>query len=190
MRILGLTASAAIVMVCAASATGAPGQYPLTLDVDAQMKTDTTTVTSKLTIRVERLMDESLRMQGAGALKYGGYPNFLNMLRTFPAVGTIELSTRKVNLRYAHEQETGEERRLVLVSDNPLVFLSGDPQKIRAGYELTVVELRFDAQGGITGTMAGAARVKPSPDGGVVLDDFAQAPAQLTAHARQPDGEL
>jgi hypothetical protein len=35
----------------------------------------------------------------------------------------------------------------------------------------------------MTGTMTGAARVRPSPqrDGAVVLDDYAEAPVQLTA---------
>jgi len=31
-----------------------------------------------------------------------------------------------------------------------------------------------------TGTMTGAARVKPTPDGGVAIDVFEEAPVQLT----------
>ena len=54
-------------------------------------------------------------------------------------------------------------------------FLTTDPARNRTGYELTVVDLRFDDHGGISGTMSGAARVKPSPDG-PVLGDFAEAP--------------
>ena len=58
-------------------------------------------------------------------------------------------------------------------------FFSAEPGKARAGYELTMVELILNAQGSGTGTMTGAARVKPSPDGGVIIDDFAEAPVQL-----------
>jgi hypothetical protein len=44
---------------------------------------------------------------------------------------------------------------------------------------LTVVELRVDAKGGVAGSMAGAARVKPSPDGSVILDSFTESLVDL-----------
>ena len=72
----------------------------------------------------------------------------------------------------------------MLVADRPLFFL-GNPSKARAGYELTIVELRFDATGGVTGTMTGAARVKPSPDG-LVVDEWAEAPVNLTGRDGPP----
>jgi hypothetical protein len=122
-------------------------------------------------------MEESRRKRVTDALLHGGYGNFLPALRLLPPVGTITLNARTVDIRYAREQQETTGRRLVLVADRPLFFL-GDPSKARAGYELTVVELRFDAGGGVAGTMAGAARVKPSPDG-VVLDDYAEAPVRL-----------
>jgi hypothetical protein len=156
----------------------AAGEYPLTLVADVQVKKDETTITSAVTIRVDRLMEESRRTRVTDALRYGGYPNFLNTLRPLPPVGAIELARRKVEIRYAHEQEDEAGRRLVLVADRPLFFL-GDPEKPRAGYELTLVELRFDAQGGTTGRIVGAARVKPAGGGGVVLDDYAEAPVEL-----------
>ena len=167
------------VMVFAASLTRAAVEYPLTLTVDAQAKSGVTTITSKLTIRVDRLMAEVIRTRVSDALKFGGYPNFLNTLRPLAPVGTIESQSRKVEVRYAHEEPEGAIRRLILVADRPLFFLSPDPAKAKAGYELTVVELRFDAKGGVTGSMAGAARVKPSPGGGVILDDYAESLVDL-----------
>ena len=38
------------------------------------------------------------------------------------------------------------------------------------GTELTIIELRFDGQGGATGRMLGAAQVKPTGDGAVGVD--------------------
>ena len=111
--------------------------------------------------------------------------NFVPALRKLPPVGAIELAGRTVEIRYAHEQEEGSGRRLVVVADRPLFFLGGDPAKSRAGYELTIAELRFDADGAVTGTMAGAARVKPS-QGGIVLDDYADVLVQLTARVPAP----
>lgn len=177
--------STVTIVACWLCTPHAGGEYPLTLVVDAQAKRAATTVVSALTIRVERLMEENRRTRVTDALKYGGYANFLTALRALPAVGTIELDARKVDLRYAHEQTDERGRRLILVADRPLFFF-GDPSKARAGYELTIVELRFDQQGGATGTMAGAARVKPAPGDGVVLDDYAESPVQLAGRLRQP----
>jgi hypothetical protein len=50
-----------------------------------------------------------------------------------------------------------------------------------------MVERIFDAKGGVTGTMAGAARVKPDRAGAPLLDDYAERPVRLTNHIhRQP----
>ena len=153
--------------------------YPLTLTASAQVVNGPTTVTSMLTVRVDRLMAEMNRTTVTDALKFGGYGNFLPALRKLPVVGTVEFNGRKVELRYAREQKTDKGRRLTLVADTPLFFL-GEATKARAGYELTVVDVTLDDKSAGTGTMAGAARVKPTPDGGVILDDFAAELVQLT----------
>jgi hypothetical protein len=158
--------------------------YPLTLEADASMETATAKVSSTLTIHVDRLMLEAPRKRVTDALRYGGYANFLNTLRTLPPIGWIELSNRKVEIRYAHEVPNETGGRLVLVADRPLFFVGGDPAKSRAGYELTMVELRFDGSDRATGTMTGAARVKPAGEGQIALDDFAAAPVQLNARIK------
>ena len=43
-----------------------------------------------------------------------------------------------------------------------------------------MVEMMLDAQGAGTGIMTGAARVKPTPEGGLVVDEFEVAPVTLT----------
>jgi hypothetical protein len=45
------------------------------------------------------------------------------------------------------------------------------------------VDLQFDDRGAATGTMAGAARVKLSPDDGIGLQDYAAVPFQLTVRS-------
>ena len=131
-------------------------------------------------------MTETNRTKVTDALKYGGYGNFLPALRTLPAIGTIALDKREVQVRYTREQPDGKGYRLTLVADRPLFFLGADAAKARAGYELTMVDLRIDEHGAGTGTMAGAARVKPAPDGSVILDNFAEAPVELTVRPGGP----
>jgi hypothetical protein len=171
---------------CLAGSARAAAEYPLVLTLDAVADTAAAAVKASVTINVDRLMEESRRKKVTDALSFGGYGNFLPALRVLPPVGKITLNGRTVSIRYAREQQEETGRRLVLVADRPLFFLGGDPAKARAGYELTIVDLRFDAKGGASGTMAGAARVKPSPDGLVVLDDWAEAPVRLTSRPARP----
>ena len=114
------------------------------------------------------------------ALQYSGYQNALNVLRGLPAIGTIGVESRTVDIKFAYETVTDAGRRLVLVADLPLFFLSTTPDKTRAGYELTAVDLLFDKAGHATGTMSGAARVKPAGDGNIAMTDFSDAPMQVT----------
>jgi hypothetical protein len=179
-------ASAAALVVFAAGLGATAATYPLRLTLDAQVKTANANVTSSVTIHVDRLMEESRRARVAEALKRGGYPNFLPALRALPRVGTIAVGSRTVDIKYAREQPDGDGNRLVLVADRPLFFLGGDPAKGHEGYQLTVVDLRFDGRGAVTGTMAGAAKVKPDANSTPVIDDYAEAPVQLTSRASKP----
>jgi len=174
-------AGIAIAATCWVGAARAAGDYPMTLTADAKATAGTATVTAVVTIKVNRLMEESRRQRVTDGLTHGGYIKFVPELRSLPPIGTIEVQKRSVEIRYAREQRDDKGRRVVLIADRPLFFLTADQTKNRAGYELTIVELRFDAAGGFTGTMTGAAKVKPSPDG-PILDDFAEAPVTLTPH--------
>ena len=51
--------------------------------------------------------------------------------------------------------------------------------KPRAGYEVAVIQLIVDDIGLGSGTMAGAARVKPGGETGVVIDQYADQPIKL-----------
>jgi hypothetical protein len=179
MRSKCFTPAIACLFVCiAATQAAAQGpEYPLTLAASTQVTKGATTIATTFTIHLDRLIHETFRARVTDALKFGGYPKFLPALRALPAIGTIVVGERKVELKYAREEKREKGIRLVLVADHPLFFLP-DPSKAKAGYELTVVDLSLDARGSGTGTMAGAARVKPSPDG-VVLDDFAETPVEL-----------
>jgi hypothetical protein len=185
-RIIAAAGMAAAIVMCVGGSIESAGTYPLTLTLDAQAKTANASVASSVTIHVDRLMEENRRTRVMDALKRGGYTTFLPALRALPRIGTIGVGQRTVDVKYATEQADGDGRRLVLVADRPLFFLGGDPAKTHDGYQLTLVDLRVDGRGDVTGTMAGAARVKPSPDGGVIVDDYGEAPVQLSGPPAKP----
>ena len=175
----------AVGVACATLSAGA-AEYPLTLTANAKVSSGATTVTSIVTIQIDRLMEPSRRAKVLDGLKFNGYQGFMNALRVLPAIGVIKAGERQVDVRYAWESTVDKARRLIIVADKPLVFLGGEASKPRAGYELTVVDLRLDDRGAVSGTMTGAARVKPAPDDGVVLDDYAVAPIELTFSGGRP----
>jgi hypothetical protein len=173
-----------IAAACLAAAAQSPGDYPMTLTTTAKATSGAASVTSAVTIHVDRLMEENRWKRVTDALTYNGYAKFVPVLRELPPIGSIEVQGRSVEIRYAREQKDASGRRLVVVADRPLFFL-GDPTKNRAGYELTIAELRFAPDGAVSGTMAGAARVKPSAEG-PVLDDFAEVRVQLNGRVTHP----
>ena len=157
--------------------------YPQTIVASAKVVSGATTVTSKVTITVNRLVEPSRRDRVINGLKANGYQGFMDALRPLPVIGSIATQSTEVKVRYAWESEVEGKKRLIVVSDKPLFFLAGDASKAKAGFELTFVELVFDGKGGATGTMAGAARVKPVPPDGIALQDYAAEPVQLTVPA-------
>jgi hypothetical protein len=179
MRTSARLMSVACVLLCCGSIARAAGEYPLEVVLNAHAQSPTSTVTSTISLVVDRPMEESRRKRVTDGLKYDGYLGFMKVLQTLPPVGTIEVAGRKIEIRYAHEQPRDNGYRLVLVADRPAFFLAADPDKSRKGYELTLVELLVDTTGNITGTMSGAARVKPGPDGGPIIDNFAATPVKL-----------
>jgi len=174
MRAWILALPVASLLVMGTGATEANLKYPLTVALDATLTSGVTTITSKVKVQVTRQMSDPTRTRVTDALKYSGFPGFVNALRPLVVVGSIETPSNSVPIRYTREEQDGAASRLVLIADRPVFFLGPDPAKPRAGFELSVVELRFDGQGGVTGQMAGAAKVKPSSDG-VVLEDYAEA---------------
>jgi len=166
-----------------AAQTPAAGVYPR--DVVAQAKTSLngTTIMSTLTIHIDRLIEPSRRTRVLDGLKYNGYQGFMNALRPLPVIGTIATPNRNVSARYAWETVVENHRRLIVASDKPLFFLQDEVAKPHTGYELTFVELLFDASGAARGTMSGASRVRPAAPDGIVLEDFAVEPVELTVAA-------
>jgi hypothetical protein len=155
--------------------------YPRTLVANAAVSGANGALTGTVTIHVDELMHDLDFKQVADALQYGGYLQFLPALRKLPEIGYVQIGDRKTALKYARVRP-GANPRLVLGTDRPIFFVGGGAPdaKAKAGYEVGVIELDIDAQGNGKGTMAAAARVKRGPDGGPIVEDYAEAPIQLT----------
>ena len=155
----------------------------------ASAKNANASASGTLVVRLRRVTPEFDRKAVETALKEGGYPRFLTAIRNAPEVGQVTLAGGKpYAIRYARERAANGGRVLILVTDRPMYFIGGgraDAQK-PAGFEVAVIELRLDAKGAGSGSMAAAARVRPDGDGGVLLDDFADELISVTGVTRTP----
>lgn len=166
-------------------ATGAPEVFNGT----AQAKNATGAVSGTLEVRLSRYTPDFDRKTVEEALRLGGYPRFLTALRSAPEVGQVVVGGGQPYLiRYARETAVAGGRTIVLVTDKPVFYVGagrGDA-KPRAGFEVAVLQIKLDGAGRGSGTMAGAARVRPDGDGGVLLDDYADEPITIANVTRKP----
>ena len=165
--------------------TSAPEVFSAT----AQAKNASGAMSGTLEVRISRYTPDFDRKTVEAALRQGGYPRFLTALRNAPEVGQLVLGGgQPYAIRYAREKVEAGGRTIVLVTDRPVFFIGGGraDAKPRAGYEVAVLQIQLDGTGHGRGTMAGAARVRPDGDGGVLLDDYAEEPIALTNVTRKP----
>jgi hypothetical protein len=179
--------AAALAAIAPLRAQTASVGAPETFGAKAQASTKAgASVTAPILFHVERYTPDFDRGVVQEALRVGGYPGFLPALRKAPDVGYAELASRRVTIRWARETVDATGRTIVLITDKPVAFLGGQAEgKSRAGYEVAVIQLKVDAKGNGTGTMAAAARVKPGGATGVQIDDYAEVPITLAMVARQ-----
>ena len=157
----------------------------------AQIKNATGAASGTIEVRLSRYTPDFDRNTVETALRLGGYPRFLTTLRNAPEVGQLVLAGGEpYAIRYAREKVDAGGRTIIVVTDKPVFFVGGartDPKaKPRAGYEVGVLQIQVDGTGRGKGTMAGAARVRPDGDGGVLLDDYAEEPIVLANITRKP----
>lgn len=174
----------------AAAQAGAPATSTAELfSGTATVKNATGSASGTLVVRLRRLTPEFDRKSVETALKEGGYPRFLTAIRNAPEVGQVILAGGKpVAIRYARERVENKGRVLIVVTDRPVYFVGGgQPASApRTGFEVAVIELRMMPGVPGTGSMAGAARVRPDGDGGVLLDDYANDLIVISALTRTP----
>jgi hypothetical protein len=155
----------------------------------AEIRNATGAVSGTLEVRLRRITPDFDRKTVETALREGGYPRFVTALRNAPEVGQVVLGGGKpYAIRYARERVDGANRTILVVTDQPMYFVGGGRADAapRKGYEVAVLEMRFDAAGAGLGSMAAAARVRPDGDGGVLLDDFAEKLISVIGITRRP----
>ena len=159
---------------------------PETFVANAQVEGQEAGAGATVTIRIERYTEDRHRTAMLTALKEGGYPALLPVLRKSPEVGYVEMNGRKVSVRWARQTATKKGRAITVVTESPLAFIGGAAvdAKPRAGYELAILQFEVDSIGLGWGTMAAAAKVRPGGDTGVELDDYAEKPVKLVTVRR------
>ena len=141
-----------------------------------------------LKVHIDRYTAERDRTSLLAALKRNGFQSFLPALRQAPVVGYVQIKDEKWDLRWAHQEKAGTRQIVTVATDRPIYFAGGGraDAKPRDGFEMAVIRLDVDDVGMGKGSLAGAARVRPSTDGqGVQVDEYAGEPAPITTVMRR-----
>jgi hypothetical protein len=143
-------------------------------------------ITVPMVITIDRYSPERARNSMTDALKFRGYPGFLEALRAAPRAGSVDVAGQSFVIRWARQVDASAGRNVSIVTDTPVYFVGSGRRgaKPTAGYEVAVAQLTLDKSGHGTGTMAAAARVKPGGETGVRIDDYAEKPVTLAATVR------
>jgi hypothetical protein len=179
---LAFLAAAATIAGQTSRNTGAPEVF----NVNAQVSSSRGAAAATMQVHIDRYSPDADRTAVESALKHGGYAAFLNALKKVPAVGHVQAADQKFLIRWARQTDTGNGRSIVVVTDRPVFFVGGGAAdaKPRAGYEVALIQMNVDGVGFGSGTMAGAARVRPGGEAGVQIDDYADAPIKLVTVSR------
>ncbi|HSC27736.1 MAG TPA: hypothetical protein VLD67_10710 [Vicinamibacterales bacterium] len=191
MRAVSLFIAGALTAGTAIPVLGQPRRQvgaPETFTANANVKGPAGVAAATIQIVIDRYTPDAERTAVEAALKQGGYPAFLIALRKAPVVGHVELGDQKFSIRWARQTDSNNGRTIVVVTDSPMFFVGGaaaKDAKPREGYEVALIRMVVDMSGLGSGTMAGAARVKPAPEGGVQVDDYAEEPVKLLTVTRK-----
>jgi hypothetical protein len=148
---------------------------PETFNGTVQVSGEAGAAATSITVTVQQYSADADRAAVEQALKGGGHDAFVAALRKAPAVGTLRISGRTFEIRYARQEPVPNGRSIVLVTDRPVYFAGGGAvdAKPREGFDVALLKFRMDDTGmGYNGTMAAAARVKTG-GAGVEVEEYA-----------------
>lgn len=187
MALRALTASfIVLVSVVTAGSQSWKNTAPESFNATGQILGSTAGVASSIDIKIDRYTSDADHTVLVAAIKSGGHAAFVEALRKAPQVGTVTIGDRSVAVRWARQQPQGQDRRVAVVTDQPVFFFGGGAldAKPTAGFDVALVEFTIDSVGLGKGTMAPAAHLKPGGAIGVEVEDYAGKRVTLTTVRR------
>jgi hypothetical protein len=190
----GLAALAAALVVASISVSAgsaAPqskkkGAGPETFNGKARVGTSSAVADATFTVQIDQYTaDKDLKVMEQ-ALQSGGSDGFVQALKKAPVAGHLKIGDKSFTIRWAKQVTTPKGRTISIVTDGPVFFVgAGLPDaKPRAGYDVAVAKLDIDTAGLGEGIIALAAKVKPSGQTGVEIQDYATEPVKLVSVMR------
>ena len=135
----------------------------------------------RLSAVIERWSTDAERDRTAATIADGGPATLLDAFRDVPRIGSIYWpGGLEYTVRYARRQARPDGGAdVVLVTDRPL-WMWWDSKAASTDYPFTVLHLRLGKDGTGEGRASMGVTVTGDTSAGVVLSDFAKAPAVLT----------
>jgi len=187
--------TAALIAVALVAAPGAqsitkPGA-PESFRANGQVLGAAGGAASTIHIQIEKYTSDADHAALASTLKQGGYDAFVAALRKAPAVGSLKVGNRSVEIHWARQQAQGGGRRIAVATAEPVFFAGAGAvdAKPTAGYDVAVAEFTVDSTGLGKGSMAPAAKVKAGGPTGVEIEDYSGKKIELLTVSRNLPGK-
>ena len=170
---IAVSALAGLAVVASAPGQAAGEAFTAT----ASVKSDAVTGTAPVSIVIKHWATDAERASALKALRSGGTQSLKKALATMKDSGTLQLSTTTAAIKYAYTQSTGSGRIVTVLTAKPLYHLGGSlpDAKPKAGYDVAVAVLVFEADGTGHGELSPAAKVSADDSGAVIVDDYGDA---------------
>jgi hypothetical protein len=181
---------AVVTAVLAVASAGASAQSkkkasgPETFNGKAKVGTSTAVADATFSVHIDQYTPDKDLKAMEQALQANGSDGFVEALRKAPVAGHLKIGDKSFTIRWARQRETSKGGRTIsIVTDAPVFFVgAGLPDaKPRAGFDVAVAKMNIDSAGLGEGTIAFAARVKPSGETGVDIQDYAAEPVKLVS---------
>jgi hypothetical protein len=160
----------------------ARAQAPETFTATASVKSATgESGSAPITVVVERFASDAEREALIAAVKKGGTAA-RDLLVKRADLGTLQLGTRRIGIKYAYARETAAGRLITAVTAEPIRFIAAGPPetKPRAGYDLGLVLLELNPSGPGHGELAPAAKVRVDDQNAIVTEDYGAEVVRLS----------
>jgi hypothetical protein len=150
-------------------------------------KADGVSATAPLTVVLDRFATDAERDALLAAIKKGGTASARDVLSKRADIGSVQLGSSRVPIKYAYARSTGGGRLITVVTGSPIAFVgSGLPGAApKQGFDLGLVLLDVAASGKGGGELVPAAKIKLNDQDAVVTEDYSGEVIQLSSVVRK-----
>jgi hypothetical protein len=153
-----------------------------TFTATATVKAGGGTKTAPVTISIDRFLTDAERETIGAPVRANDQAKTRKTLEAAPALGYIEVGSRRTPIKYAYARSTGAGRLVTVVTAAPVVYLGADvpDAKPKGQYDIALALLVLDGKDTGDGEFSPAVTLRVDDKGAIVTTDYSHEVVRLT----------